>query len=600
MKTLVLKRNICQRLLRSRQQSAGRSVLFNILTHTAVLLLMLALGTRVQATEAAQIQNYDRWKDLPNKTLIDKGDEYWRANKVDSALVCFTIVSNRYNSKMSQKEKEICFRAAISIGNLYEYDLYNYQMAYVYLSKAEKIATESNLKSQLVNIKAAKVDLESIKQDFKCDYAYQEETLKETQRLFHQSVECKNNKVACLSLLNLVYYAMKHHHVDDIEPELQLFGTLDIPATTQYKQFLDRLCVGIEAYRGKKYQEALEVFTQLQNFQGQTESPQRIACEAFMLCVYRHVTWLALHNDTEALKELDKAEGIARDNQINEGISEILRMKQEYHLAHGNEALAKEYELEYFKSKDAFINRSTLLNAEQQKFLIDIDEMNQEMADLAAQKRVRDIVLTGVALLALLVIGVLIYVWRNYRTTQERNVLLFQRVQQLLAQEEQWRAKEHGSKATADAGPTSASTPAKKYRNNPLDEQDKDQLMQRIYAVIESHDEVYAEGFTLDQLAKLIGANPNYVSQVINERTEGNFSTFINEYKIKEACRRLSDLENYSGYTIEAIGRSVGFRSRANFTTTFKKFTGMTPTAYQHMAKEGTSAPAQAQNFEQQ
>ncbi len=544
------------------------------------------LGHAAEAANAARIQDYDRWKDLPSQLLLNKGNDYWQDNKVDSALVCFMIVSNRYNNKMSPDEKATCCKATIGIGNLYEYDFYDYQSALVYLSKAEKIATENNLKPQLVSIKAAKVDLQSIKMDIVGNYAYQEETLKLTQQLFRQAADGKNYKVASLSLLNLIYYAMKHQHVDDIGQELQLFGTLDIPDSVEYKPFLDELCVGIEAYRNNKYQEALNVFSRLQDFQGQTESPQRVAIESFMLCVFRYVTWLSLHNDNGASRELDKAETIARDNQINEGIIEILRMKQEYYQAHGNDDLAKEYELKYFKAKDTFVNRSTLLNAEHQKFLLDIEEMNQEMNDLAAQKRLRDIVLVGLALLALLVMGVLVYVWRNYRSTKERNVLLFHRVQQLLAQEEQWRTKEHEDEIV-DTEQTSVTEPVKKYRNNPLDEQAKDELMQSVYAAIESHDEVYAEGFTLDQLARLLGANRNYVSQVINERTNGNFSKFINEYKIKEACRRLSDFENYSGYTIEAIGRSVGFRSRANFAATFKKFTGMTPTAYQRMAKEG-------------
>ena len=132
-------------------------------------------------------------------------------------------------------------------------------------------------------------------------------------------------------------------------------------------------------------------------------------------------------------------------------------------------------------------------------------------------------------------------------------------------------------------------TQGEKYKSSPMDEQAKEELLRHIHHAMESHDEIYDEGFSLDQLAGLIDANPNYVSQVINEKKGCNFKAFINNYKIKEACRRLSDPDNYGTYTIEAIGQSVGFGSRTNFYATFKKFTGMTPAAYQRIAQDKSS-----------
>lgn len=44
---------------------------------------------------------------------------------------------------------------------------------------------------------------------------------------------------------------------------------------------------------------------------------------------------------------------------------------------------------------------------------------------------------------------------------------------------------------------------------------------------------------------------------------------------------------HYGGLTIEAIGQSLGFKSRTNFTAIFKRFTGMTPAAYQRMTRNG-------------
>lgn len=124
-----------------------------------------------------------------------------------------------------------------------------------------------------------------------------------------------------------------------------------------------------------------------------------------------------------------------------------------------------------------------------------------------------------------------------------------------------------------------------------MDEETKDELQRRLIDIMDSDPSIYEEGFTLDSLAVLAQANPNYVSQVINEKCHCNFNTFLNEYRIKEACRRMHNKE-YRNLTIEGIGQSVGFKSRANFAATFKKFTGLTPTAYQKLAKEDNSTNA--------
>jgi AraC-like DNA-binding protein len=90
----------------------------------------------------------------------------------------------------------------------------------------------------------------------------------------------------------------------------------------------------------------------------------------------------------------------------------------------------------------------------------------------------------------------------------------------------------------------------------------------------------------LERLAMLSGSKYKYVSQVINEYYEQNFNNFLNSYRIKEACKRMSDLENYGNYTIEAISESVGFKSRSTFVASFKRITGLTPSQYQRMARE--------------
>ena len=78
----------------------------------------------------------------------------------------------------------------------------------------------------------------------------------------------------------------------------------------------------------------------------------------------------------------------------------------------------------------------------------------------------------------------------------------------------------------------------------------------------------------------LVGSRSKMVSQVINEKNDFNFNTLLNNYRIKEALRRMNDAEHYGRYSVEGISTDVGFRSRTSFTTSFKRVTGLTPTEY--------------------
>ena len=60
----------------------------------------------------------------------------------------------------------------------------------------------------------------------------------------------------------------------------------------------------------------------------------------------------------------------------------------------------------------------------------------------------------------------------------------------------------------------------------------------------------------------------------------------MNEYRIREASKRLLNAEKYGSFTIQAIAEGIGFKSVANFVVAFKKNVGITPSLYQKMARK--------------
>lgn len=110
-------------------------------------------------------------------------------------------------------------------------------------------------------------------------------------------------------------------------------------------------------------------------------------------------------------------------------------------------------------------------------------------------------------------------------------------------------------------------------------------LQEEIDAVMSDTRNISNPDFNLALLAKLVDSNTKYVSYVINKTYQKNFKTYLNEFRIREASRRLSDPQ-YANLTIQAVAEMVGFNTPNTFIIAFKKTIGMTPSVYQRLAKE--------------
>jgi AraC-like DNA-binding protein len=86
---------------------------------------------------------------------------------------------------------------------------------------------------------------------------------------------------------------------------------------------------------------------------------------------------------------------------------------------------------------------------------------------------------------------------------------------------------------------------------------------------------------SLEDLAKALNLAPRYLSQVINQAFNQNFSDYINGYRISHALEMLSSKKNNK--TISEIFYNSGFNSRASFYKAFKKQMNTTPTEYRQL-----------------
>lgn len=84
---------------------------------------------------------------------------------------------------------------------------------------------------------------------------------------------------------------------------------------------------------------------------------------------------------------------------------------------------------------------------------------------------------------------------------------------------------------------------------------------------------------SMDSLASELNMSKSFFSKLINSYSNYNFSDFINSLRVEQAKKFLSKNE-FSEYTIVAIGLECGFNSKSTFYSAFRKFTSETPSSF--------------------
>ncbi|MDN3695067.1 helix-turn-helix transcriptional regulator [Chryseobacterium tructae] len=125
-----------------------------------------------------------------------------------------------------------------------------------------------------------------------------------------------------------------------------------------------------------------------------------------------------------------------------------------------------------------------------------------------------------------------------------------------------------------------------KYSNKKISEQQADSFVSKLERFMNTEELYKNPNLKLSDLALRMNISTHQLSQLLNDNLGKSFSTYINEYRINEACGKI---ENGSYLKIEEIGYEVGFNSKSTFFSTFKKIKNTTPLLYKQ-----TQTPSEA------
>lgn len=259
----------------------------------------------------------------------------------------------------------------------------------------------------------------------------------------------------------------------------------------------------------------------------------------------------------QALIETDKIKSAQLKSDIYQRLSELYKKDNNY------ENALKYYVL-FDDIQDSLntINNSEMVN--EIKLAYEFDLLNEQLAtsekELELEKN-KNIALGITLFLVIIVLVILLLVRRKIMFKNTKIVEQISKQSPILEQQSNLKEKQ-----TNDNGELQT-------------------LFDSILFELETNTVYKNPKLNISEFSTILNSNTTYVSKAINQYSNGNFKTLINEYRVKEAIRLLSIPDNEK-YTLATISELSGFSSISVFNRTFKESTGVTPSFFLKTIKE--------------
>ncbi len=540
---------------------------------SALAALLVALPT--SAARQGVSEEFRRLEGVSCKTLLERGYGYVEKCRYDSALIYYSVVANRYYDNPGDRENAKYYVKALQdIGIIYMVNDYDYQKSYDYLLQAMELAEKSGETEKLPNIYNCIANiLQTARSDG--DEKERNQVYEMLRKSFAASVKNKNYDGASLALTNIVTFYIGSPKRRSLAKIFSAYRRLPAPDTVE-RQCALLYCKGYEELLAGRYAAAVDCFRRSVGKVEKGPLSYRGVLSSYNNIF--HIYVLAGDYD-KALQTVEWSIEYAKKNNSEDYIPGLYHALMSIYKEKGDFANMRKYEYLYLKEKEKTLGNTKLASVKNVKFIRELNRANEQVRELSRKRRIHMYLLCAVTVVGCVIAYLLFRLYRAYGKLSQANKHLYKTNVELLAREAAAREKRTESPAPKEAKEA-------KYQGSRMTDSDTKELYQAVLHVMETSPEIYHTGFNIEKLSELAHSRPRYVSQAINQEYGDNFNQFLNEYRIKEACRRLNGNDGYRNMTIEAIAESVGFKSRTSFGALFKSSTGLSPSAYQRMARE--------------
>lgn len=532
-----------------------------MLTHkfsSIILISLLAMMSCVLDGYALDYKDiYDRYRNTPLDELCDIGERHLAENHRDSALAFFTLVRTQLNNDNNDVVSDAFVRSENCIG-IISFMNADYTKAYACFRRV--------LESEKTPVSSALINMACIYHYFGDD----KKSAEMLREIIHNPIHSNDARMASTALTNLMSLGFTPSHPDmireyrkDIQTYLGKFGNNNDKSTYYTRPYARAMLSASE----KRWPEAIDLLRESLQFTDSMLLPPRnvVATElAIGNC------FLQINSTDSAISHFNTAKQVAADNGYSELLNETFDYFSAAYERKGNKYMSGVYRFWYLQMKDSLFNTVEFSRLRDLQTSYDIDKFEKEVSRLNMEERFHSRVIVIVSIAMALITAMLLVLFRQYRLLKRKNRDIYNKYVLMINEKDKLLS-------TYD---DNQSEESRKYAGSSLNDNVRMELKNRIAKVMADEEMVCNEGFSLDSLASACESNSTYVSQVLNEDFGKSFTRMLNEARIEIVSRRLMDTESNGKLTIEAISASAGFKSRSNFSRTFKAITGLTPTEF--------------------
>lgn len=537
-------------------------------------IIIFAVACVSQRVQAADRMTIPELLESPTPELINKGNDFLIGkHNPDSALLCYTIVTDRYNNDLSDSEKLAIAKVMHNSGMLsYEYfhdyasALESFNRAYAISRKAGDEELSGLLLERLGNVYTLCAQLSASK-----------EVGARSTDLFIQSymLARKNGdtRSVCRNVINLTSLALDRNNITSgLRLALEDFNGLLSTDSIPDRWIFTRLSAAGNHILKERYQDALDEFialySDLKSKNRESELIPQIL-ENIVECCKRTGEYDKGLCYTDSLIDYSRSNSYLYDEAM------AFRLRGELFSLTGDSGKAKSDSLRFFNLRDSIMGINQIKLIERMESIANMRQENRELIYERHKHEKQKIFFNMLLVLLAAIVIFSIVLYRRHRQLKESYLQLYRKLQEELKREDTQRLERSRQKT---------SQPTREQAPRTLTDEQNNEYKAKILRVMDNEDAIFSPDFSLDRMAEMTDIKPRTLSVAINEIFNKNFYELLNEYRVREACRRLSDQQRYGRLTIEAISQSVGYKSRTSLVNAFKRTTGLTPSEYQKLA----------------
>jgi len=124
----------------------------------------------------------------------------------------------------------------------------------------------------------------------------------------------------------------------------------------------------------------------------------------------------------------------------------------------------------------------------------------------------------------------------------------------------------------------------KKYEKSGLSEEKASETLKKLEQFMSEKKPYLNSNLTLNDLSEKLDISSHNLSEILNTQLNQNFFDFVNQYRIDEVKKNLTD-QKMDHLTLLSIAFDAGFNSKSGFNAIFKRYTNLTPSQYRQRVR---------------